>query len=176
MRRILLSCATIAALVLPAASSAGARGEAATGLLVVRHAEGDRSIFGHPAVTVAVVKGFVLGRISERAEARVDIFQLPTTGGEGGPQVRPDVSTKTVRWHHVKGKEYRGSGFRFSAINGSYRVVVRGSGIYLFAGGQGTVRLQGSSVYRGSDGVYSIDGGPFLSLPTHPLTHDIGRG
>jgi hypothetical protein len=175
MRRILLSCATLAALTLLSASSAGARGQARPGLLVVRNAQGDRSIFGHPAVTVAVVKGFVLGRISPRAEARVDVFQLPTTAGEGGPQVHPDVRTKTVWWHHVKGKEYRGNGFRFSAIGGSYRVVVWGSGIYLFAGGQGTATLQGSSVYRRSDGSYSIDGGPFLSLPARALTHDIGR-
>jgi hypothetical protein len=76
----------------------------------------------------------------------------------------------------VKGKEYRGSGFRFSAIGGSYRVVVWGSGVYLFAGGQGTARLQGSSVYRRSDGAYSIDGGPFSSLPAQAVKHAIGRG
>jgi hypothetical protein len=175
MRRILISCATLAVLLLPAASSAGAVRQARPGLLVVRNAAGDRGIFGHPVVTVAVVKGFVLGRVS-RAEARVDVFQLPTTGGEGGPQAAPAVKTRDVRWHHVRGKEYRGSGFRFSAIGGAYRVVVWGSGVSLFAGGQGTVKLQGSSVYRGSDGVYSVNGGSFRSLPAQPLTQDIGRG
>jgi hypothetical protein len=175
MRWILVISATLAVLVLPAASSAGAIGQAKAGLLVVRNAEGDRGIFGHPVVTVAVVKGFVLGRVAH-AEARVDVFQLPTTGGEGGPQVAPAVFTRGVRWHHVKGKEYRGSDFRFSAIGGAYRVVVWGSGVYLFAGGQGTVKLQGSSVYRGSDGAYSVNGGSFRSLPARPLTQDIGRG
>jgi hypothetical protein len=176
MRRILISCATLAVLLLPAASSAGAVRQAKPGLLVVRNAEGDRGIFGHPVVTVAVVNGFVLGRVSQRGDARVDVFQLPTTGGEGGPQTAPVVSTRDVRWHHVKGKEYRGNGFRFSAIGGAYRVVVWGSGVYLFAGGQGTVKLQGSSVYRGSDGAYSVNGGSFRSLPAQPLMQDIGRG
>jgi len=69
-----------------------------------------------------------------------------------------------------------GSGFRFRAMGGAYRVVVRGSGVYLFAGGQGRVTLQGSTIYPGADGSYSVDGGPWLSLPNRPLKHTIGRG
>ena len=55
-------------------------------------------------------------------------------------------------------------------------MVVRGSGDYLFAGGHGTVTLHGSSVYRGSDGAYSVDGRPFRSLPATPVKLPIGRG
>jgi hypothetical protein len=61
-------------------------------------------------------------------------------------------------------------------MGGAYRVVVRGSGVYLFAGGHGSVTLHGSSVYPGSDGAYSIDGSPFRSLPAGPLRRQIGRG
>ena len=164
MRRILLSCASLAVLLLPAAASARSSGHAKSGLLVVRKALGDGGIFGPPVATVVLVKGFVLGRVTQ--EARVDIYQLPTTAGEGAPQVKgPDVKTSPVRWHHFTGKRYRGSGFRFSAIGGAYRIVVWGSGVYLFAGGRGTVRLQGSSVYPRSDGTFSIDGGQPRSLP-----------
>jgi hypothetical protein len=80
-----------------------------------------------------------------------------------------------VRWRGHKGTEYRGSGFRFRAIDGAYRVVVRGAGVYLFAGGNGSVVLHGSSVYKHSDGNYSVDGGPAQSLPTIPLAREIGK-
>lgn len=175
MRRILLSCAILAATMLPAAASAGATAQTKPGFLVVRKAAGDGGIHGRPVVTVVVVNGFVLGRVTQ--EARVDVYQLPTPAGEGAPQAAgPDVSTRTVRFHGFTGKEYRGSGFRFRAIGGAYRVVVRGAGVYLFAGGHGTVTVQGSSVYPGSDGAYSVDGRRFRSLPTEPLQRQIGRG
>ena len=174
MRRIVLSCATLAVLVLSLAASAGAAGTARPGFLVVRKAAGDGGIHGRPVVTVVVVNGFVLGRVTQ--EARVDVYQLPTPRGEGAPQAAgPDVSTRGVRWHNFAGKEYRGSGFRFRAMGGAYRVVVRGSGVYLFAGGHGTVTLEGSSVYPRSDGAYSVDGRRFRSLPAEPLQRKIGR-
>jgi hypothetical protein len=55
-------------------------------------------------------------------------------------------------------------------------VVIRGSGISLFAGGHGTVILHGSSIYRGSDGAYSVGGRAFRSLPAAPLKLPIGSG
>jgi hypothetical protein len=175
MRRILLSCAILTALVLPAVAAAHSRGHAAPpGFLVVRKGTGDGGVNGHPVATV-VVQGFVLGRVSQ--EARVDVYQLPSVAGQGAPQVTgPDVSTRAVRWHGFTGKQYSGSTFRFRAIGGFYRVVVRGSGVYLFAGGHGNVRLRGSSVYPRADGNYSLDGRPFRSLPTRLLKREIGHG
>ena len=174
MRRILLSLAGVALLALAAAALAGAAGKAKPGFLVVRKAQGDGGLFGPPVVTV-VVQGFVLGRASQ--EARIDIYQLPSTGGGGLPQaVGPDVLRTTVHWRGFKGTRYSGSGFRFRAIGGTYRVVIRGSGVYLFAGGHGTVTLHGSSVYRGSDGAYSLGGRAFRSLPASPLKLPIGSG
>jgi len=176
MRRILLICASAGVLVLPAATAAGARGHAAPGFFVVRKAAGDGGIYGHPVVTV-VVQGFVLGRISPRAEARVDVYQLPSAAGEGAPQAAgPDVSRSGVRWRGFPGHEFSGSGFRFRATGGTYRVVVRGSGVYLFAGGHGNVTLRGSSVYPRADGTYSVDGRRFRSLPAQPLKRKIARG
>ncbi|HJQ75314.1 MAG TPA: hypothetical protein VJ814_10520 [Gaiellaceae bacterium] len=172
MRRILLSCACFAVLTLPAAASAGARGHARPGFLVVRKAAGDGGVHGHAVVTV-VIEGFVLGRVTQ--EAQIDVYQLPSSTGEGAPQpAGPDVRTSSVRWHGFAGKRYIGSGFRFRAMGGTYRVVVRGAGVYLFAGGQGRVTLVGSSVYPRADGAYSVDGGQFRSLPARPFRHAIG--
>jgi hypothetical protein len=174
MRRILLSCTCAAVLLLPAAASARDPGQAKPGFLVVRKAVGDGGVNGPPVATV-VVQGFVLGRISQ--EARVDVYQLPTAAGGGAPQVAgADVSKRAVRWHgagpnarRFTGTEYSGSGFRFRAMGGFYRIVVRGVGVYLFAGGNGNVTLQGSSVYPRSDGTFSLNGRAFRSLPSKPV-------
>jgi hypothetical protein len=175
MRRILLSGAILAVLALPGATTARAAGHGQPGFLVVRKGTGDGGVNGHPVVTL-VIQGFVLGRVSQ--DSQVDIFQLPSRTGQGGPQEKgADVTTRPIKWRRLTGTEYRGSNFRFSAMGGNYRVVVRGSGLYLFAGGyDGNVRLRGSSVYRNGDGWYSLDGGPFLSLPTQLLKRTIGRG
>jgi hypothetical protein len=174
MRRILLSCAFLALLALPAGAAARATANAKPGFLVVRRAAGDGGVNGRPVATV-VMHGFVLGRVSQ--EARVDIVQLPSAAGQGAPQVKgADVSTRAIKWHGFAGKEYSGSNFRFRAIGGYYRVVVSGSGIYLFAGGRGLVTLRGSSVYPSHDGVFSVNGRAFRSMPARPLKQQIGRG
>lgn len=173
MRRILLSLALLALLALPAATSAGAAG-GKPGFLVVRKAQGDGGLYGPPVVTL-VVQGFVLGRASQ--EARVEIYQLPSAAGGGGSTaVGLDVSKAVVHWRRFTGTRYSGSAFRFRAIGGAYRVVVRGSGVSLFAGGHGTVTLHGSSVYRAADGAYAIDGHAFRSLPATPLKLPVGSG
>ena len=176
MRRILVSCAVLAVLVLPAAATARAPAAAKPGFLVVRQAVGDGGVNGSPVVTL-IVTGFVLGRVSR--EAQVKIVQLPRLGCQQcGPQVvGADVSSTDIKYRgRFSGKAYNGSNFRFRAQGGTYRVVVRGSGVYLFAGGQGHVKLQGSSVHRHVDGSYSVDAGRFRSLPERPVTPKIGGG
>ena len=142
MRRILLSCALLGVLTLPAAAVARSSAPAKPGYLVVRKAAGDGGVNGRPVVTL-VVRGFVLGRVSQ--EARVAVYYLPSKNARGraaGAQ-GADVSTSAqCAWHGLPGKEFSGSNFRFRAIGGFYRVVVRGSGVYLFAGGHGHVTVQ----------------------------------
>jgi hypothetical protein len=170
MRRILLSCALLALFLLPAAAAASA--SAKPGFLVVKKASGDGGVNGPPVVTV-IVKGFVLGRISQ--EGRVDIFQLPSANGQGAPQVKgADVAAQQIKWHGFTGTKYRGSNFRFRAMGGSYRIVVRGAGIYLFAGGKGLVRLEGSRFNPNQDGRYSVNGRTFRSLPKTRVSRKIG--
>ena len=176
MRRILVSCAVLAVLALPAAATARARVAAKPGYLVVSKAVGDGGVHGAPIVTL-IVRGFVLGRVSQ--EAKVRIVQLPSVGGQGAPQVvGADVSSSTFKYRGTRfsGKQYSGSKFRFRAIGGYYRVVVRGSGVYLFAGGHGHVTLRGSRVFQHADGRYAVDGGPWRSLPKRPVKRTIGGG
>ena len=171
MRRILLSCAILAVLALLVAASAGAHEPGKTGFLVVKQGAGDG---GRPIVTLAV-HGFVLGSVGPQDEAQVTI--IPLNSAQGAPQVAPtDITPHPVRYGRSTGVTYRGSGFRFRAVGGYYRVVVRGSGVYLFAGGVGNVKLQGSSFDRQGDGRYSIDGKRLRSLPTKVLKRQIGGG
>jgi hypothetical protein len=173
MRRILLIGTSAVLLLLPAAAAAGAAGAARPGFLVVRGGAGDGGIHGHPVVTV-IVHGFVLGRVSPKNEARVDVYFLP---GAGAPQAAGlDVSRRGVRWRGHSGVEFNGSGFRFRAIRGFYRVVIRGAGVYVFAGGHGNVRLQGSSFDKRGDGTYAVNGGARRSLPTRLLELPLGGG
>jgi len=169
MRRILLSCAILGVALLPAAASASVPGHAKVGFLVVRRAAGDGGVHGKPVVTV-VVHGFVLGRVSQ--EGIVDVYHLPSSNAPVA--VGGDHSHTAVRWKRLSGTEFFGSGFRFSAIGGYYRVVVRGAGIYLFAGGHGRVWLHGSSVNPRADGNFSLDGRKPRSLPQRTLKRGIG--
>jgi hypothetical protein len=173
MRRLMLICALLAGLSLPAIAAARVPADAKPGYLVVRNAAGDGGVDGHAIVTL-VVRGFVLGSISPQGQAKVDVYYL---SGEAAPQTTPNVKKTSVRWKGRPGQELgSGSGFRFRVTGGYYRVVVRGSGVYLYVGGQGTVTLRGKSYNRLSDGSYAINGSTPRSLPTSPVKRQIGQG
>jgi hypothetical protein len=172
MRRVVLSCVFFAVLLLPAATSARATPLGAKpGYLVVQKGANDGGEHGRPAITL-VMQGFVLGRVTQ--QARVEIYHLPSTTGQTSAKGEDVSPPQPVRLHKLPGVAYTGSGFRFSAVGGFYRVVIRGSGVYLYAGGvQGKVTLQGSSIYKNKDGTYSINGSRPRSLPTERLSRTI---
>lgn len=173
MRRILLMLASVSVLAVPAAASARVHAGAKPGFLVVRNGATDGGVTGSAVVTVAL-DGFVLGRVSQ--EGTVQIFHLSATVGGGQPQAAGlDVSRQAVTWHGVPGTQFSGSDFRFRAVGGVYRVVIHGSGVYVFAGGHGTITLHGSVAYPTRDGTYSLDGQGARSLPAGELTRRIGR-
>jgi hypothetical protein len=173
MRRILISCALLGVLTLPAAAVARSSAPTKSGYLVVREAAGDGGVNGRPVVTL-VVRGFVLGRVSQ--EGRVAVYYLPSKNAPPQVQQGADVFTSVRHWKGLPGRVFSGSNFRFRAMGGSYRVVVRGSGVYLFAGGQGHVTFRGSSVNRRADGSYSVNGATFRSLPQGPVQRKLGGG
>ena len=162
MHRLLLLLAGLAFLALPAAATARPEQHPAPpGFLVVRNASADGGVAGDPVATV-VVRGFVIGRIA--LEGAVEVYHL--SGSQPAQATGVDVSRHAVYWRTVRGTEFTGSGFRFRAVGGVWRVVVYGAGVSLYAGGESSsITLHGSVGIPGDDGEYSINGGPFVSLP-----------
>jgi hypothetical protein len=151
MRRIVVTCASLAALAVPAAA-AGAPGE---GTLVVKNGIAPQ---GTPVV-VLVIRGAAIGQVTGsgkiliRDESPDDEFTPEVTGAD---------------WHKPKGDNgtmYGGPGFRFRAVGGAYTITIWGSGVSLVASGRGSVFLTGSSETPSRDGVYSLNGDDFRSLP-----------
>jgi hypothetical protein len=170
MRRLLLTSAALLALAL----SAGAAFGASDGTLVIKGADnGDGVTEGARSVVTLVVTGFVIGRVTD--QGRIRIYDLDPTD-QGAPDVTGAGTGTPVKFTPstgpaVTGTEWYGSNFRFRAVNGTFRVVIWGSGVYVFASGQGKVWMTGNPANRNNDGTYSLDGSDFVSLPlATPLT------
>jgi len=149
MRRLLFTC-LLAGLVLPATAPA-ARLAPGDGTLAVRNASGDPG----QLVVALNINGAAIGQVD-----RGRVVVLPGNGPE------PDVSGATRQIDRADGSTvYVGSGIRFRAVAGNFRVRIFGSGIDINAVGQGTVRLFGSSISNGA-GKYSLNGGAWTTLPS----------
>lgn len=169
MRRLAFVCLPLCALALPAAALAYTA-STGDGTLVVKDGSGPAK----NAVVTIVITGTVLGHVSSgspdqndtiivediyntgnvAASASEGNYLTKTTGADTNPNFPGATRTKLV-----------GSDFRFRAPNGFYKVTIYGSGVDLFAVGQGRVTLQGSSDPSVADGTYSINGRDFRSLP-----------
>ena len=176
MRQFLFICAVLVVLAAPAAA-ARASGQGKAGYLVVRSAASDGGVRGRPVVTLVMQRGFVIGRAAQ--EAKVAVYHVGSAS-QLSVQVKGDVLSAPAQWKTsnvtLHGRKYTGSNFRFRITGGLYRVVVRGAGLYVFAGGRGTVKLQGSLANPRTDGWYSVDAGRWRSMPTKSVTRGIGRG
>jgi hypothetical protein len=66
----------------------------------------------------------------------------------------------------------RGKDLRFRAIGGKYQIGLKGAGIYLSAVGHGYAVLNGAGddPNIGADGTYSLNDGPYRSLPDFTAT------
>jgi len=172
MGRILLLLASAAVLALPAAAAARQQSQRPKpGFLVVQNAFTDGGVRGRPVATVAV-KGFVIGHIKQ--EGAVEIFRF---GPGAAAQVSGiDFSRQPVKYGPQQGTKFSGSDLRFRAVGGTWRVVVYGAGVSLYAGGVGRrVSVHGSVYNRRTDGRYSFDGEPFASMPTGVVTRNLGK-
>jgi len=171
MRRLLVTCGVLFAVAGPAAGAlvaAPADSTPAGGTLVVRDADnGDGIDPGARPVVTLVIHGFVIGQVAE--QGRIQIYDLDPTD-QGAPEVTGALShqdvSRVVHGVTQTGTQWSGTGFRFRAVNGTYRVVIWGSGVYLFASGdQGQVWFTGNADAPLTDGKYSLNGGDWHSLP-----------
>jgi hypothetical protein len=66
----------------------------------------------------------------------------------------------------------RGTNLRFRAFGGKYQIGIKGAGIYVSAVGHGYAVLNGAGddLNVGSDGTYSLNDGPYKSLPDFGAT------
>jgi hypothetical protein len=69
----------------------------------------------------------------------------------------------------------RGTNLRFRAIGGKYQIVIKGTGSYLSAVGYGYAVLNGAGDDPNvvTDGTYSLNDGPYKSLPDFRTTFNI---
>lgn len=170
MRRLALVPVLLLALALPAGALA-LRGGGGDGWLVVQNGDNGDGIAtaahpydARPVVTLVITKGFVIGHVSN--EGRIAIYDL-NASDKNAPEVTgaSRVRDLSLPKSTADGTMWAGTDFRFRAVDGSYRVVIWGSGVYVFAGGQGTVTLTGSRDTPRQDGKYSLNGGAFVSIP-----------
>ncbi len=165
MRRLVVTCAVLLGLALPAAAGAGARTSAADGTFVLQNGDnGDGVVSGARPVVTLVVTGFVIGKVSDQGTIR--IFDIDPSDQTTPEVTGTGVTSKAVTYNQsVDGTQWTGSAFRFRAVGGTFRVVIWGSGVYVFAGGHGKIWMSGNPSDPGHDGIYSFDGDPFVSLP-----------
>jgi hypothetical protein len=151
MRRLLILCAFVG-LAVPAGIQAAT---AADGTLAVKNATG---------LVMVNANGVIIGHADK---ARITITDADSTDGRVivlGADSKVALSpTKTV---------YKGEDLRFKLLGGDNILFIRGSGISLSAVGEGKVTLDGGNV--ANDGKFSIDDGPFLSLPDSIHTFSFG--
>jgi len=69
----------------------------------------------------------------------------------------------------------RGTNLRFRAIGGKYQILIKGTGSYLSAVGYGYAVLNGAGddLNIPTDGTYSLNDGPYKSLPNLRTTFNI---
>jgi hypothetical protein len=146
MRR-LLTFAVLAALALPAASSA--REKAMNdGTLSVRDGRGVITIQGRGGV----IGSFAQGRVTITDPVDGD-GTGPIVTGEDFPPIERTETTTT----------WRGTKVRFRIIGGAFRVVVKGRGINLSFVGKGNITLNGAGTE--DDGSYAVNGGEYSPIP-----------
>jgi hypothetical protein len=157
MRRLVL-LALVVVLALPVAAWAAAR-LPGDGTLVVDN--------GNGVVTVRA-RGGILGRF---VTGNMVISDLDLTDGS-----RPLVyGAETIQPLGGGRTRYSGDDVRFRMIGGLFRVSINAAiGIDVSAVGRGTVTLDATG-FTDFPGRYSVNGGPFQPLPSHPVTFALGQ-
>jgi len=155
----------LAALAAPATALA-LRDSASDGTRVVQNGAAPHGV---PVVTL-VIDGTAIGHVSSGSPDQLDwvvIDDVNNTNDIGASLTNgaPSLSRKTISDTETK---FTGSDFRFRAAGGVYKIWIYGSGVDVFAVGQGKVTLQGTPGAGATDGQYSFNGGGWHSLPPIP--------
>ena len=135
------------------------RDAAGDGSLVVKNGQGVR---GLPIVTL-VISGAAIGHVTGDGQIVVDDL---TPSGKGSVEVtgagtkRTDLPDSRTKWG--------GADFRFRAVGSVYRITIYGGYVDLVASGWGNVVLAGVPDTPKGDGVYSLNGLDWHSLPGTP--------
>src|SRR6266436_5420450 len=148
MRRIALILGLFTAIAVPAAAVAGI-GAPGDGSLVVKNGQAPYTPGGAPNVPVVQLTA---GKLVIDAGPNADATAEPQVTGAGLPGDSPRSATAQV---------WKGTGFKFRAVGGTYTVLVYGTGVNVVAVGTGTVRLAGQPDTPSGDGKYSLNGGNF---------------
>jgi len=164
MRRVAIL--VLSALALAAPAAALAFGDAGgDGSLVVKNGAAPRGV----AVVTLTMNGTTIGHVSTGSPDQFDkvvIYDANNTGNIGASAVNGTLLSRTSNADAQK-TTLVGSDFRFRAAGGLYKIWIYGSGVDLFAVGNGRVTLQGQPA-GSPDGKYSINGGDWRSLPAAP--------
>jgi len=166
MRRFAMFALVAGVLAAPAAALAvtDAPGD---GTLVVENGAAPRGV----AVVTLTISGTAIGHVSTGSPDQVDkvvIYDPNNTNNIGASGMNGALLSRTSN-ATAQRTTLVGNDFRFRAAGGIYKVWIYGTGVNLFAVGNGKVTLQGSPDSTGSsDGKYSLDGGDWHSLPAAP--------
>jgi hypothetical protein len=154
MKRTFLVAALAALLAVPTAVSAAA----SDGTLSVKRGRGH---------VVLKFRGTVIGRLASGSVQIKDFRPFDNNDPQFlGCRTRWDVSVTTTIC--------KGKGISFRALDGRYNLNLRGSGIFLSVVGKGTVTIDGNGELGVPDGVMSLNGGPYQSLPDFPTPFVLG--
>ena len=133
-----------------------------------------RSLPGDGTLVVDNGRGQVTVRARGGIIGRFDSGRLVVedTGlGGSGPIVYGAERIRDLGLHRML---YVGEDVRFRMIGGLYRVTIQAVGMDVSAVGRGTVVLDATG-FTDLPGRFSINGGPFQSLPGKPTTYLLGQ-
>jgi hypothetical protein len=158
MRRLAVLSVSLLALAAPAAAWAMTQAPG-DGTLVVKNGTAPKGV---PVVTL-IVTGAAIGRVTNLGTVIIDDSTPndPFSPEVSGFDWHKDVSDTATKW--------TGTNMKFRAVGGTYKITIYGSGVDLSVVGRGYVTLAGVPDTTTGDGVYSLNGDTFHSLPAAPL-------
>jgi hypothetical protein len=112
------------------------------------------------------ITGTAVGRLTK---GYIRVTDPNLSDGQGFDFFGCDVETDKTTSTTVCTSDGKDGVVRFRAIGGNYRITMKGSGIFLSAVGHGYATLNGAgedpTIPGTYDGTYSINDGPYKSLP-----------